>query len=214
MLLLLLLLDFHFYRRRDDSDLISLLLIIRIYKNNLHTLSSFMNVINGLLYLSSEESMICAWKERCFYRLSSVCVFMKMNMDIEDGYRKRLWEWLWKVSFFFACVFSFLLFISFNSCKEEAKWLFSLFLFYFFFFSFFLRLTLPFMLTCLLYMNRCWFFCYLNMLILCSFHSCFLSCIIITIVLSVMYTHKRKTKERKSQRRKEEICVVFHVRKT
>ena len=41
-----------------------------------------------------------------------------------------------------------------------------------------------------------------------------LSCIIITIVLSVMYTHKRKKKEKKKQRRKEEICEVYHVRKT
>ena len=52
-------------------------------------------------------------------------------------------------------------------------------------------------LTCVLYMNRCWLVCYLNTFILRSFNSCFLSCIIITIVLSLMYTRKRKTKEKK-----------------
>ena len=122
----------------------------------------------------------------------------------EDEY--GYWRWIktetLKVimkGFFLVCM-CFLLpsFHLFQFLQRRSKVIVFFVSFFFSFFSFSFSVSLlPFMLTCLLYMNRCWFFCYLNMLILCSFHSCFLSCIIITIVLSVMYTHKRKTKERK-----------------
>ena len=116
-----------------------------------------------------------------------------LKMDIDRDFESDYERFLSSLHVFSPSFFSSLSILA----KKKQSDCFLCFFFTSFFFSFFLRLTLPFMLTCLLYMNRCWFFCYLNMLILCSFHSCFLSCIITTIVLSVMYTHKRKTKERK-----------------
>jgi len=117
------------------------------------------------------------------------------------------WRWIWKVKMdidrdfesdykrFLSSLHvispSFFSYLSILAKKKQSDCFLSFFL------SFFLRLTLPFMLTCVLYMNRCCLVCYWINLILRSIHPCILSCIVITIVLSVMYTHKRKIKERK-----------------